>query len=115
MYVALGAVRIKPGMRDRFVKALEEHARRSRTEEPGCLRFELVQDGNDPDVVWFYEVCTDAAAFEAHKRTDHFFAWQKREKALAVGVLPGSFEGGLTIYPKDEEWDRLVGRRGRSG
>lgn len=102
MYVALGAMRIKTGMRDRFVKALEEHARRSRTEEPGCLRFDVVQDGNDPDVMWFYEVYTDEQAFEDHKQTNHYLAWQKREKTMAVGVLPGAFVGGRTIYPKDD-------------
>jgi quinol monooxygenase YgiN len=113
MYVALGSVRIKPGMLDRYVKGLEDHARRSRLEEPGCLRFEVVQDGNDPDVVWYYEVYTDASAFEDHKRTDHYLAWQKQEKTMSVGVLPVSFVGGRTIYPKDEEWGRLVGRRER--
>jgi quinol monooxygenase YgiN len=113
MYVALGAVRIKPGMLDKYVKGLEEHARRSRLEEPGCLRFEVVQDGNDPNIVWYYEVYTSEQAFEDHKRTDHYFAWQKKEKTMSAEVLPVSFVGGRTIYPEDEEWDRLMSRKGR--
>jgi autoinducer 2-degrading protein len=35
-------------------------------DEPGCLRFDVIQDANDANRIWFYEVYKDEAAFQAH-------------------------------------------------
>ena len=49
-----------------------ENAQRSVNDEPGCLKFDVVQDANDEDRIWLYEVYKDEAAFQAHTQTPHF-------------------------------------------
>nr|WP_312904192.1 putative quinol monooxygenase [Stutzerimonas nitrititolerans] len=40
--------------------------------EPDCLVFDVVQDLNDPDLVYLYELYRDEAAFAHHKTTEHY-------------------------------------------
>jgi quinol monooxygenase YgiN len=40
--------------------------------ESGCLEFAAVQDAEDPTRFALYERYVDEAAFEAHRRTQHF-------------------------------------------
>jgi quinol monooxygenase YgiN len=59
-------VRIKPELRQRFLDAIEVDALGSERDEPGCLRFNVLQDETDPNVYYFYEVYTGPEALEAH-------------------------------------------------
>jgi autoinducer 2-degrading protein len=40
-------VRVKPGERERFLKAIEVDALGSERDEPGCMRFNVLQDTQD--------------------------------------------------------------------
>ncbi|MDA1188500.1 MAG: putative quinol monooxygenase [Chloroflexi bacterium] len=104
MYAILAPVRLKSGVRDSFVSQLGDHARRSLAEEPDCLRFDVIQDANDRDTVWFYEVYTSAEAFAEHQKTDHYVEWIKIAMTLIAEFPSYGFEGGSTIYPIDKEW-----------
>ena len=44
--------------------------------EPGCIRFDVVQDSVDPAHLWFYEVYRDQAALDKHRNMPHFHAWR---------------------------------------
>ena len=70
-------VRIKPEQRQRFLQAIEVDALRSEQDEPGCLRFDVVVDNDDPDHYLFYEVYRDADAFAAHRDSEHFARWRE--------------------------------------
>jgi len=41
-------VKIKAGYRDAFMEAMLSDARDSVFDEPGCLRFDVLQDAQDP-------------------------------------------------------------------
>jgi len=69
-------VKIKPSMREQFLKAIEADALASERDEPGCLRFNVLQDERDENVYYFYEVYTDQAALEAHRKTRHYATWR---------------------------------------
>jgi autoinducer 2-degrading protein len=69
-------VRIKPERRQRFLDAIEVDASGSERDEPGCLRFNVLQDDRDPNVYYFYEIYADPSALEAHRTTPHYAAWQ---------------------------------------
>ncbi|MFZ3237823.1 MAG: putative quinol monooxygenase [Stellaceae bacterium] len=69
-------VRVKPDMRERFLKAIEVDALGSERDEPGCLRFNVLQDGQDQNVYYFYEVYRDEAALEAHRAAPHYAIWR---------------------------------------
>ena len=44
MYVIIAPIQIKDGHKDEFIEALLEDARGSVNDEPGCLRFDVIQD-----------------------------------------------------------------------
>ena len=77
MYVLVVSARVKPEQRGRFLKAIEDNAVTSVRDEPGCLRFDVVLDKDDPDHYLFYEVYRDADAFAAHRASDHFARWRE--------------------------------------
>ncbi len=91
-------VRIKPGERQRFLDAIEVDAVRSEGDEPGCLRFNVLQDAQDADVYYFYEVYKDDAALEAHRQTPHFAAWRAAADALDG---PAELTRCQTVFPAD--------------
>ena len=69
-------VRIKPAERQRFLKAIEADALGSEKDEPGCMRFNVLQDEKDENVYYFYEVYKDQAALEAHRQAPHYQIWR---------------------------------------
>lgn len=75
-------VRVKPERRQRFLEAIEVDALASERDEPGCLRFNVLQDEQDGDVYHFYEVYRDQAALEAHRATPHYAVWRAAADAL---------------------------------
>jgi hypothetical protein len=52
-------VRIKPDQRKKFLDAIEVDALGSERDEPGCLRFNVLQDEKDPNVYYFFELYKD--------------------------------------------------------
>lgn len=81
------SVRTLPGRRDAFLRGISRNAASALRDEPGCLRFDVVGDPDDPDSFWVYEVFADSDALAAHRRSPHFLAWQEEKAAL---VVPGS-------------------------
>ena len=87
MFAIWVKVRIKPDMRDKFLKAIEHDALGSERDEPGCLRFNVLQDQKDANVYYFYEVYKDEAARLAHRETPHFKEFFAALPELANGDL----------------------------
>jgi (4S)-4-hydroxy-5-phosphonooxypentane-2,3-dione isomerase len=98
MFVNLVKVRVKPDGRKKFLEAIEHDAIASERDEPGCLRFNVLQDRSDQNVYFFYEVYKDAAALDAHRAAPHFAKWQS-----AADTLDGPPERTQcdTIFPAD--------------
>jgi quinol monooxygenase YgiN len=97
-------VRVKPEARERFLKAIEVDALGSEQDEPGCMRFNVLQDGQDQNVYYFCEVYHDEAALEAHRAAPHYAVWR-----AAAGTLDGAAEATRcqTVFPAaDEYWSR---------
>ena len=67
--------RIKTGMMDAFMEPMLRNARESVANEPGCHRFDVGTDGDDPQTVFLYELYSDHEAFAAHQKTDHFLTF----------------------------------------
>jgi (4S)-4-hydroxy-5-phosphonooxypentane-2,3-dione isomerase len=74
--------RIKPGLRQRFLQAIEADALGSERDEPGCFRFNVLQDEADENVYYFYEVYASAAALEAHRAAPHYAVWRAAADTL---------------------------------
>lgn len=89
-------VRIKPDQRKKFLDAIEVDALGSERDEPGCLRFNVLQDEKDPNVYYFFEVYKDQAALEAHRTMPHYATWR-----AAADTLDGPTEPTrcATVFP----------------
>jgi quinol monooxygenase YgiN len=85
---------VKDADRPAFLRLLRENARRSVTEEAGCLRFDLVEADGDRGQVWLYEIYADRQAFELHLASPHFreFDGATREMISGKQVLAGNLE-----------------------
>ena len=96
MLAMLVKVRIKPEERERFLKAIEVDAEGSERDEPGCLRFNVLQDEQEHNVYYFYEVYRDEAALEAHRNAPHYAVWR-----AAADTLDGAPEARRcrTVFP----------------
>lgn len=75
MLVLHVTVHVKPEHASAFVDAALVNATRSAEDEPGCLRFDVIRDRDDPNTLYFYEVYQDDAALAAHRQTPHFKAY----------------------------------------
>lgn len=88
MLVVVVQVTVRPEMLQEFERAILANADGARTREPGCIRFDVNQNEDDPTHWLFYEVYRDGAAFDAHRATPHFAAYQEvADKALLTKTL----------------------------
>jgi autoinducer 2-degrading protein len=70
-------LRAKPDAVETYKARLLRHARTSLQREPGCLRFDVHQDKNDPTLFFLIEVYRDEAALEAHRTSAHFAGYRR--------------------------------------
>ena len=83
-YVITVDFRLHPGRRSAFRKLIDENARASVREEPGCRRFDVLEPKGEADRIFLYEIYDDRAAFEAHLKTPHFAVFNKESEALVA-------------------------------
>lgn len=77
-------LRVRPESVDRFRRRLSGHARTSLDAEPGCLRFDLHQERDDPTLFLLCEEYADAAAYDAHRASAHYLAFREDVKDWVV-------------------------------
>jgi quinol monooxygenase YgiN len=71
VFVTIVEVTLKDGVEAEFLELIREDALHSEADEPGCLRFDVLQDAEDARKYYFYEVYRDEAAHTAHMQTPH--------------------------------------------
>src|ERR1700690_2426262 len=91
----------KPECVDAFKQATLANARAS-LREPGVVRFDVVQQQDDPARFVFVEVYRDAAAAAAHKETAHYPVW--RDAVAPMMAAPRSSVKFNNVFPGDGEW-----------
>ena len=64
---------------------LAQNASASFQNEPGCLRFDVVETHNEITAFTLYEVYTDEAAFAAHLKAPHFLAFDQESQNFFGG------------------------------
>ena len=83
-YVIAVDFTLHPGKRAAFRKLIDENARASVRDEPGCRRFDVLEPKGQADHVFLYEIYNDRAAFEAHLKTPHFASFNRDSDALVM-------------------------------
>ena len=85
MYIVLVHSRIQAEQVERFREATIQNAEASRREE-GCVRFDVIQQADDPSRFTFIEVFKSEADGIAHRESSHFTKWI--EEAVPLMVEP---------------------------
>ena len=98
MLAMIVKVRIKPEQRERFLAAIEDDAICSERDEPGCLRFNVLQDEDDENLYYFLEIYRDEDALAAHRETPHYARWME---ARAEVVESAERIKTRTVFPRD--------------
>ena len=104
MYVILSPIQFKPEHREAFIVETVENARMSVANEPGCLRFDVIQDAGDPNRIWVYEVFKDEPAFESHMHMAHFLKWKNTVTPWRDEGPKGALRGSSVIWPAPDKF-----------
>ncbi|HMO51015.1 MAG TPA: putative quinol monooxygenase [Kiritimatiellia bacterium] len=95
------AVHVRPGGEHAFIAATRENARQSR-QEPGVVRFDLLQDSGDSRKFLLVEIYRSPEAAAAHKETAHYLAW--RDAVADLMAEPRASAKYLNLDPDDHGW-----------
>jgi len=83
MIVALVFIHVKKGSEEIFKEASIENAKNS-LNEPGFMRFDIMQQDDDPSKFVFCEIYKDMDVSARHKESPHYLKWR--------GIVDGIME-----------------------
>jgi len=92
-------VHVKPESADAFIAATLENARNS-IREPGVVRFDVVQQEDDPTRFLLIEIYRTPADPARHKETAHYATW--RDTVGPMMAMPRTSVKYANVYPPDE-------------
>tara|TARA_R110002049_G_scaffold185580_3_gene353865 strand:+ start:115997 stop:116284 length:288 start_codon:yes stop_codon:yes gene_type:complete len=72
MFIVAVEFKIKEEHVDAFRERVLQQAADSLAKESACHQFDVSVDNDQPSTFFLYEVYDDAAAFDAHRQTEHF-------------------------------------------
>lgn len=101
MLVALFHFHVKPGYVDAFRRETLENARHS-VQEPGVVRFDVIQQLDDPTRFALFEVYRTSQDQARHRETLHFQTW--REAVADMMAEPRTGVTYVNVFPDDEGW-----------
>jgi quinol monooxygenase YgiN len=96
------SIQVKPEHVTEFLEIVRYDAEHSEKDEPGCLRFDVIQDRDDANRFYFYEVYRDEAALAAHRETPHFKLYAEKVQPWLVTTPERRF--GKNLIPADSAW-----------
>lgn len=105
MKVNMVHILVKEQYLDAFIEAsIENH--RNTIKEPGNLRFDILQDAQNPLKWIFYEVFKNEDAIAAHKATHHYAKWRDTVADWMAESRKGMSH--IIFAPTDErQWQTL--------
>jgi quinol monooxygenase YgiN len=107
MKLIVGYLTAKPGKREAFLAAAQDHDEQSR-QEPGCRYFELLPLPDHPDRMLLAEAFVSEAAHRTHEDTDHMRAlWAVMPQMLVHASIDNVVSDAVV---HDEDWfDQVPG------
>ncbi len=94
-------IHVKPEQLDAFKRVTLENARSS-VQEPGCARFDVLQQEDDPTRFELVEVYRSPEAAVAHKETAHYNKWA--EVAPPMMQSERTRQRYVNVFPDDSGW-----------
>ena len=99
MIVTCVYVNVKPEFLGEFIESIREN-HRGTVMEPGNIRFDVLQQGDDPCRFMIYEVFESEEAVAAHKETRHYLQWRDTVKEFMASERYGVRY--IVIEPSDK-------------
>jgi autoinducer 2-degrading protein len=99
MYVTIVYVHVKTEHVAEFIESMRVNHEQSIL-EPGNLRFDILQQADDPTRFIAYEAYRDEASAKAHKETAHYLAWRDKASDWMAEPRQGVRYDGL--FPASE-------------
>lgn len=87
---------------DAYKAATLQNAQHTR-QEPGNLRFDVLQQEDDPTRFLLVEVYRSPEAADAHRQSPHFLAW--REAMSDIFAEMGSAKRYTAVFPAEADWN----------
>ena len=94
MIIVHVVIHVKPDAVDAFIAATLENARSS-VAEPGVLRFDVVQQEDDPTQFVLVEIYRAEADTASHKETAHYARWRDTVTSMMAEPRRGVRYRGL--------------------
>jgi len=94
-------VHVKSESVEAFKEATLANSRAS-VQEPGIVRFDVIQQNDDPSRFILVEVYRSVEATAAHKETAHYAAW--RDAVAPMMATPRTSVKFTNCFPGDEGW-----------
>ena len=96
MHVTIVYIHVKPENVDAFIKASHlNHA--ASVKEAGNLRFDFIQQADDPNRFVFYEAYKSKEDVHAHKESAHYLAWRETVNDWMAEPRKGVVYDGLYL------------------
>jgi quinol monooxygenase YgiN len=95
-------VHVKPDYVEEFKNASLENARHS-IREPGMIRFDVIQQTDDPTHFLLIEIYRTVDAPAQHKETAHYAIW--RDTVADMMAEPRASVKYVPLFPEDAGWD----------
>jgi len=102
MYIVHVFAHVKPDQVEAFKAATLDNARNS-VQEPGIVRFDVIQQSDDPTRFALLEVYRTQAAADAHKESAHYKRW--REAVEPLQAEPRTKIVYENVFPGEDGWD----------
>ena len=99
MHILHVHLKVKRERIDDFIAVTIENAAAS-LKEPGCVRFDVIQETADPVHFELLEIYRDQAGHAAHRESPHYNAWA--ERAADMLAEPRSRTIYRNVYPGDD-------------
>lgn len=95
-------VHVKPDQIEAFKAATLENAQNS-VQEPGIVRFDVIQQADDPTRFVLIEIYRTPEAPAQHKETAHYARW--RDTVAEMMAEPRTSIKYTHIFPADAQWE----------
>jgi autoinducer 2-degrading protein len=93
MFIVLVQVQVKPELLGEFKPAILTNAARSVERDPGCFRFDVLQQEDDSTRWLFYEVYENEDAWLQHRSSPHFLEFKTVADRALVSRVVTKFTG----------------------
>jgi (4S)-4-hydroxy-5-phosphonooxypentane-2,3-dione isomerase len=101
MFILIVQVQVKPETVEAFRTAILDNASNT-LKEPGVVRFDVLQQHDDPTRFALYEVYREQEDWMRHKETAHYLRW--RDTVADMMAEPRTGTRYTELFPQEKDW-----------